>query len=104
MSGVAQTQRFADIDGSRTCTVVGGDGLPVEWIEEYFEGLRMRIYRTSPNTVKAYARGLALYQSFLDEFGRCWRAADLEAFDEFVAWLRDTCPGQQDDTYAARVD
>jgi site-specific recombinase XerD len=101
---VAQTQRFADVDGSRTWTVVGGDGLPVDWIEEYFESLRMRIYRTSPNTIKAYARGLGLYQSFLDEVGLCWREADLQTFDEFVAWLRDTHPGQQDDTYAARVD
>jgi len=27
---VAQTQRFADVDGSRTWTVVGDDDLPVE--------------------------------------------------------------------------
>jgi hypothetical protein len=101
---VAQTQGFADVDGSRTWTVVGDDDLPVEWIEEYLDGLRLRVYRTSPNTVKAYARGLGLYQSFLDEFGRDWRAADLETFDEFVAWLRQEHPGQQDDTYAARVD
>ena len=84
--------------------MVGDDGLPVEWIEEYLDGLRLRVYGTSPNTVKAYARGLGLYQSFLDEFGCCWRTADLETFDEFVAWLRAEHPGQQDDTYAARVD
>lgn len=101
---MAQTQRLADVDGSRTWTVVGDNDLPVDWIEEYLDGLRLRVYRTSPNTVKAYARGLGLYQSFLDEFGRDWREADLETFDEFVAWLREEHPGQQDDTYAARVD
>lgn len=84
--------------------MVGDDHLPVDWIEEYLDGLRLRVYGTSPNTVKVYARGLALYQSFLDEFCRGWRDADLETFDEFVAWLRDKHPGQQDDTYAARVD
>jgi hypothetical protein len=101
---VAHTQRFADLDGSRTWTVVGGDGLPVDWIEGHLDGLRLRVYGTSPNTVKAYARGLGLYQSFLDELGCCWRTADLETFDEFVARLRTEHPGLQDDTYAARVD
>lgn len=98
---VAQTQRFAGVDGSRTWTVVGDDHLPVDWIEEYLDGLRLRVYRTSPNMVNAYARGLGLYQSFLDDFCRGWRDADLETFGEFVAWLRDKHPGQQDDTLRA---
>src|SRR5659263_524929 len=47
--------------------VLGADHRPVGPAEEYLEFLRVQA--VSPNTVKSYARGLALWWKYLTEFG-----------------------------------
>ena len=54
--------------------------------EEYLEYLRAQ--RVSPNTVKSYARALALWWQFLELFGLDWDAVTLENFGAFLSWLR----------------
>ena len=48
--------------GAGTWTVIGDDGLSIEAAEEYLEYLRVS---SSPNTVKSYARALALWWRWL---------------------------------------
>ncbi|TJZ91328.1 tyrosine-type recombinase/integrase [Actinacidiphila oryziradicis] len=54
--------------------------------EEYLEYLRVQ--KVSPNTVKSYARALALWWQYLDAFGVAWDAVTLEDFGGFLTWLR----------------
>lgn len=42
----------------------------------------------SPNTVKSYARALALWWQFLALYGLGWDAVKLEDFGSFLGWLR----------------
>jgi site-specific recombinase XerD len=42
----------------------------------------------SPNTVKSYARALALWWQFLELYGLAWDAVTLENFGAFLTWLR----------------
>ncbi|MGO4859706.1 hypothetical protein [Arthrobacter sp. 2MCAF14] len=53
-----RVQRLNLPEGGHTWTVLGRDHRVVEPAEEYLEYLRAQ--RSSPNTVKSYARGLAL--------------------------------------------
>jgi site-specific recombinase XerD len=90
--GSYRSQRLTLPSGERTCTVLGTDHLMVEPAEEYLEYLRAQ--RASPNTVKSYARALALWWQYLDAFDRRWDAVTLEEFGAFLTWLRTGCaPG-----------
>ncbi|WP_324190179.1 tyrosine-type recombinase/integrase [Nocardia farcinica] len=85
-AGVCRSQRLALSDGRRTWTVLGRDHRPVGPAEEYLEYLRVQ--RKSPNTVKSYARALALWWEYLAVFGLRWDAVTLESFGGFLTWLR----------------
>ena len=69
-----------------TWTVLGVDHRPVAAAEEYLEFLRVQ--GTSPNTVKSYARALALWWQYLTVFGLDWDAVRLSEVGGFLAWLR----------------
>jgi integrase len=84
--GSCRAQRLTLASGERTWTVLGADHRVVGPAEEYLEYLRAQ--QASPNTVKSYARGLALWWQYLDGFGLCWDAVTLENFGSFVIWLR----------------
>jgi len=64
---MARTQRIALTDRFDTYTVLGADHLPIEAAEEYLQFLRDD--GTSPNTVKAYAAGLAAWWTLLEHTG-----------------------------------
>jgi integrase len=81
-----RAQRLTLPSSERTWTVVGGDHHLVEPAEGYLEYLRAQ--RASPNTVKSYARALALWWQFLDAFGLRWDAVTVEHFGAFLSWLR----------------
>jgi len=66
--------------------VLGGDHLVVGPAEEFLEFLRVQ--GTSPNTVKSYARALALWWSYLTAFGLEWDSLALSDVGGFLAWLR----------------
>ena len=66
--------------------MLGTDHRMVEPAEEYLEYLRAQ--QASPNTVKSYARALALWWQYLDAFDRRWDAVTLEEFGAFLTWLR----------------
>src|SRR5437762_2289413 len=85
-SGSYRSQRLTLSSGERTWTVLGADHRMVEPAEEYLEYLRAQ--RVSPNTVKSYARALALWWQYLDAFGLRWDAVTLEGFGAFLTWLR----------------
>ena len=70
MTGACRTQRLALPSGERTWTVLDGDHRVVAAVEEYLEYLRM--LGRSPNTVKSYARALALWWQFLDVYRLVW--------------------------------
>lgn len=67
MRPVASTQRVSTAVGP-TWTVVGADFRVIEPVEQYLEFARASGF--SHNTVKAYARGLALWWTFLERSGR----------------------------------
>ena len=56
---MARTQRIALAEDTDTFTVVGPDFLPIDPAEEFLQFLRDD--EASPNTVKAYAAGLAAW-------------------------------------------
>jgi len=85
-SGACRTQRVAVSDGERTWTVLDGDHRVVEPAEQYLEYLRM--LGRSPNTVKSYARALALWWQFLDAYELAWDAVTIEDLGRFLGWLR----------------
>ena len=66
--------------------MLGADHRVVGPAEEYLEYLRAQ--QASPNTVKSYARALALWWQFLELFGLDWDAVTLENFGAFLTWLR----------------
>ena len=72
--------------GTVTWTVLGADHQVVGPAEEFLEYLRVQ--GTSPNTVKSYARALALWWSYLCVFGLCWEHVSLAQVGGFLAWLR----------------
>ncbi|HUY59137.1 MAG TPA: tyrosine-type recombinase/integrase [Solirubrobacteraceae bacterium] len=86
LNGSCRTQRVVLPDGERTWTVLDGDHRVVSAAEEYLEYLRM--LGRSPNTVKSYARALALWWQFLDAYELAWDAVRIEDFGRFLGWLR----------------
>jgi hypothetical protein len=79
-------ERLVLAGGERSWTVLGGDHRPVGPAEEFLEYLRVQ--RVSPNTLKSYARALALWWQYLQVFGLAWDGVTLEAVGGFLAWLR----------------
>ena len=84
--GECRAQRLVLAGGERSWTVLGGDHQPVGPAEEFLEYLRVQ--RVSPNTVKSYARALALWWQYLAAFGLAWDGVTLEAAGGFLGWLR----------------
>ena len=84
--GECRAQRLVLAGGERSWTVLGGDHRPVGPAEEFLEYLRVQ--RVSPNTVKSYARALALWWQYLAAFGLAWDGVTLEAAGGFLGWLR----------------
>jgi Phage integrase, N-terminal SAM-like domain len=84
--GVCRVQRLVLPGGERTWTVLGPDHRPVVPAEEYLEYLRVQ--RVSPNTVKSYARALALWWQYLELFALTWDSLTLEHIGGFLSWLR----------------
>jgi site-specific recombinase XerD len=72
--------------GERTWTVLDGEHRLVEPAEQFLEYLRM--LGRSPNTVKSYARALALWWQFLDAYELAWDAVTIEDLGRFLGWLR----------------
>ena len=79
-------QRVVLPGGELTWTVLGADHRPVGPAEEYLEFLRAQA--VSPNTVKSYARGLALWWQYLAAFGLSWDRLTLADVGGFLSWLR----------------
>jgi integrase len=86
MTGACRTQRLVLPSGERTWTVLDGDHCVVAAAEEYLEYLRM--LGRSLNTVKSYARALALWWQFLDVYELAWDAVTIEDLGRFLGWLR----------------
>jgi integrase len=84
--GSYRAQRLALSTGERTWTVLGKDHRMVEPAEEYLEYLRAQ--QASPNTVRSYARALALWWQYLDAFDLRWDVVTLAEFGAFLTWLR----------------
>ena len=84
--GSCRAQGLTLPSGERTWTVLGAGHRVVGPAEEYLEYLRAQ--QVSPNTVKSYARALALWWQFLELFGLDWDAVTLENFGAFLTWLR----------------
>jgi|tagenome__1003787_1003787.scaffolds.fasta_scaffold20694043_2 hypothetical protein len=80
-----RTQRVV-LDGERTWTVLDSEHRVVEAVEQFLEYLRM--LGRSPNTVKSYARALALWWQFLDGYELPWDAVTVEDLGRFLGWLR----------------
>jgi site-specific recombinase XerD len=83
--GLAITQRVAIGEGV-TWTVLAGDYRVAEPVEQYLEYLRST--DSSPNTIKSYARGLALWWSFLEQRSQAWDAVGVTELGTFVGQLR----------------
>ena len=86
MSSLARVQRVGAAGGERTWTVLDGEQRVVAAAEQYLEYLRM--LGRSPNTVKSYARALALWWQFLAAYELAWDAVTIEDFGRFLGWLR----------------
>ena len=69
-----------------TWTVLGCDHRVIGPAEEFLEYLRVQ--GTSPNTVKSYARALALWWSYLAVFGLAWDQVRLAQVGSFLSWMR----------------
>ncbi|MGW3627952.1 tyrosine-type recombinase/integrase [Streptomyces sp. NPDC000880] len=82
---MASTQRVATGEAS-TWTVLAGDYRVAEPVEQYLEYLRST--DSSPNTIKSYARGLALWWSFLEQRSQAWDAVGVTELGTFVGKLR----------------
>lgn len=92
---MAQTQRIRLLDAGVTWTVVDSAYQVVRPIEEWLEYLRTAV-QVSPNTIKSYARGLALWWHFLEQSGHHWDDPGLAALTEFIQWLsRGDLPSRQ---------
>src|SRR5512144_1368107 len=81
-----RTQRVMLADGEQTWTVVDREQRLVEPAEQFLEYLRM--IGRSPNTVKSYARALALWWEFLTAYDLGWDAVMVEDLGRFLGWLR----------------
>jgi len=72
--------------GLTTWTVVGPDFSPIEPVDGFLTYLDA--VDRSPNTVRAYAQGLARYFSFIEEHRLMWEDVGLEDVAAFINWLR----------------
>jgi integrase len=79
-------QRIGLPGAETTWTVVDGSHAVIGQAEEFLEFLRVQ--GTSPNTVKSYARALALWWTYLSVFGLAWDELRLSDVGGFLAWLR----------------
>jgi hypothetical protein len=70
-----------------TYVVLGRDWKVVEPVEEYLEYLRQERY--SPNTVRSYAHGLALWWSLLEDTGKDWGHIGVQDLARFARRLRN---------------
>jgi integrase len=86
VDGECRAQRVVLPGGEATWTVPGPDLAVVGPAEEFLEYLRVQ--GSSPNTVKSYARALALWWSYLSLFGLAWDALALSDVGGFLSWLR----------------
>lgn len=82
---MAQTQRVCD-GNTVTWTVVSKTFSVVEPVEDYLEFGRQVGF--SPNTVRAYARGLALWWTYLEYLGKQWDSVDIQDFGTFLSAVR----------------
>ncbi|CAM3420911.1 tyrosine-type recombinase/integrase [Mycobacterium frederiksbergense] len=82
---MAATQRVL-LDGVTTWTVVSESLLVVEPVEQYLEFGRQNGF--APNTIKAYARSLAQWWSFLEKTSKSWDAVQIRDFGSFLAAVR----------------
>lgn len=80
-----RVQRLALPGGAVSWTVLGADHAVVGPAEEFLEFLRVQA--SSPNTVKSYARALALWWSYLELFGLAWVAGHLDVRDAVGALI-----------------
>jgi len=83
---VCRTQRIVSADGERTWTVLDREHRLVGPAEQFLEYLRM--IGRSPNTVKSYARALALWWEFLAVYELSWDGVAVEDLGRFLGWLR----------------
>ena len=81
-----RAQRLVLPGGAVSWTVLGADHAVVGPAEEFLEFLRVQA--SSPNTVKSYARALALWWSYLQLFGLAWDGLSVAEVGGFLAWLR----------------
>jgi integrase family protein with SAM-like domain len=81
-----RTQVVTLAGGASTWTVVGADGLPVSEVEGFLEYLRLT--GCSPNTVRSYAGGAALWWGFMSAGGLDWRRVGVADVGSFLSWLR----------------
>lgn len=86
LSEECRVQRVAVPGSAVTWTVLGRDRLVVGPAEEFLEFLRVQ--GTSPNTVKSYARAMALWWTYLAAFGLEWDGLAVSDVGGFLAWLR----------------
>ena len=82
---MATVQRVS-IDGETTWTVVSESFSLVEPVESYLEFGRQTGFK--PNTIKAYARGLAQWWTYLERSSKRWDGVQLRDFGNFVAAVR----------------
>src|SRR6266704_6618666 len=80
------TQRLALPAGVVTWTVLNDGHQVISPAEEFLEYLRVQ--GSSPNTVKSYARALALWWTYLSLFGLAWDMLTLSDVGGFLPWLR----------------
>ncbi|MDH6244056.1 tyrosine-type recombinase/integrase [Mycobacterium sp. OTB74] len=83
---MAAVQRMRFADRPATYTVVGPDKLPVAPAREYLTFLREE--GASPNTVRAYAYGLAAWWTVLEHTGAAWDDFPASLFGTFLTYLR----------------
>jgi site-specific recombinase XerD len=83
---VCRTQRVVLESGELTWTVLDREHRVAEPAEQFLEYLRM--IGRSPNTVKSYARALALWWEFLAVYELAWDGVTVEDLGRFLGWLR----------------
>lgn len=83
---MAMTQRIVT-DEATTWTVVSQSFSIVEPVEAYLEYGRQVGF--SPNTIKAYARGLAQWWTYLETVGKHWDAVQIHDFGCFLSAVRN---------------
>lgn len=82
---MAMTQRVVHGD-TTTWTVVDYQYSVVEPVERYLEFGRQSGF--SPNTIKAYARGLAQWWTYLEQQAKRWDAVSIRDFGNFLGAVR----------------